>query len=101
VSFPKRIYELTARIPKGKVASYGLLAFLAGSPRASRIVGAILARGEVQGLPYHRVVYRDGSLCKTEAFGGAPIQRALLESEGVPFLPDGRVDLKRCLWDGR
>ena len=35
-----------------------------------------------------------------DVFGGTGIQRLLLEGEGVPFLPDGRVDLSRCLWDG-
>ena len=98
-TFPKRVYQLVARIPRGKVATYGQLALLAGSPRASRIVGAALAKAPA-GLPCHRVLYRDGTLCCDEAFGGKEIQRQLLEAEGVPFLPDGRVDLKRCLWPG-
>lgn len=50
------------------------------------------------GLPCHRVLYRDGSLCCERAFGGKAVQRQLLEREGVPFLPDGRVDLRLCLW---
>ena len=73
------VYAVVARIPAGQVATYGLVAFLAGRPRASRIVGCALARAP-EGLPCHRVL--------------------LLEGEGVPFLPDGRVDLSRCLWDG-
>ena len=88
-TFPKRVYQLVARIPRGKVA---------GSPRASRIVGAALAKAPA-GLPCHRVLYRDGSLCCQKAFGGPEIQRQLLEAEGVPFLPDGRVDVKVCLWE--
>ena len=96
-TFPKRVYQLVARIPRGKVATYGQLALLAGSPRASRIVGAALAKAPA-GLPCHRVLYRDGSLCCDQAFGGKEIQRKLLEQKGVTFLPDGRVDLKRCLW---
>ena len=78
---------------------YGQLALLAGSPRASRIVGAAMFRAPA-GLPCHRVLYRDGTLCCDEAFGGKEIQRQLLEAEGVAFLPDGRVDLKLCLWPG-
>ena len=97
-TFPKRVYQLVARIPRGKVATYGQLALLAGSPRASRIVGAALAKAPA-GLPCHRVLYRDGSLCCQKAFGGPEIQRQLLEAEGVPFLPDGRVDVKVCLWE--
>ena len=97
-TFPKRIYELVSRIPLGKVATYGQLALLAGSPRAARIVGAALAKAPA-GLPCHRVLYRDGTLCCDQAFGGKDVQRKLLEQEGIPFLPDGRVDLRCCLWD--
>lgn len=97
-TFPKRIYDLVSQIPAGKVSTYGQLALLAGFPRAARIVGAALQRAP-QGLPCHRVLYRDGTLCCDQAFGGKEIQRQLLEQEGIPFLPDGRVDLKRCLWD--
>lgn len=96
-TFPQKIYQLVSRIPLGNVSTYGQLSLLAGSPRAARIVGAALANAPA-GLPCHRVLYRDGSLCCDQAFGGKEIQRKLLEQEGVPFLPDGRVDLKRCLW---
>ncbi len=98
-TFPKRIYKLVSRIPKGRVATYGQLAAMAGSPRAARIVGAAMYRAPA-GLPCHRVVYGHGALCCDRAFGGKHIQRELLEAEGVSFLPDGRVDLKRHLWDG-
>ena len=86
---------MVARIPAGQVATYGLVAFLAGRPRASRIVGCALARAP-EGLPCHRVLYRDGGLSPADVFGGTGIQRLLLEGEGVPFLPDGRVDLRAC-----
>lgn len=96
-TFPQKIYQLVKTIPSGKVATYGQLALLAGSPRASRIVGAALAKAPA-GLPCHRVLYRDGSLCCQQAFGGKEVQRRLLEKEGVLFLPDGRVNLRQCLW---
>lgn len=99
MSFNKQVYEVVRRIPYGRVCTYGHIALLAGSPRASRIVGAAMARAP-EGLPCHRVLYRDGSLCCNDAFGGKEIQRQMLEAEGVSFLPDGRVDLKRCLWLG-
>ncbi len=97
--FNKRVYELVRQIPKGSVCTYGQLALMAGSPRASRIVGAAMFRAPA-GLPCHRVIYRDGTLCCDHAFGGKDIQRQMLEDEGVTFLPDGRVDLKRHLWLG-
>ena len=98
-TFPQRIYELVAQIPRGKVVTYGLLALMAGSPRASRIVGAAMARAP-EGLPCHRVIYSDGRMCCFDAFGGESIQRQMLMDEGIPFLPDGRADLKACLWEG-
>lgn len=98
-SFPKRIYDLVAQIPEGKVATYGQLAFMAGSPRAARIVGAAMYRAPA-GLPCHRVLYGDGRLCCDPAFGGKEIQRQMLEEEGITFLPDGRVDLQNHLWTG-
>lgn len=99
--FTKRIYHLVGQIPSGKVTTYGQVAFLAGSPRASRIVGCVMA-GVPEGmhLPCHRVVYRDGSLCQNDAFGGPEGQRALLKAENVPFLENGHVDLKQCGWSG-
>lgn len=45
-----------------------------------------------------RCCLKDGGLCGGLAFGGEGIQRALLEEEGVVFLPDGRVDMARCGW---
>ena len=101
MSYYDRVYEIARRIPRGRAATYGQIALLADSPRASRIVGGALHRNPSPGvIPCHRVVFRDGSLAPGFAFGGAGAQRALLEAEGVPFLPDGRVQLGRYLWDG-
>ena len=99
MSFRDQVYELVSRIPAGKLATYGQLAALCGSPRASRIVGAAMLHAP-EGLPCHRVIYRDGALCCQQAFGGKEIQRQMLEAEGIKFLPDGRADLRAHLWDG-
>lgn len=98
-NFYDAVFQTAARIPPGRVATYGQIAFLAGRPRASRIVGGAMARAP-DGIPCHRVVYRDGTLSPPDVFGAPGIQRMLLEGEGVTFLPDGRVDLSRCQWDG-
>ncbi len=99
MNFNKQVYEIVSRIPRGQVCTYGHVALLAGSPRASRIVGAAMLHAP-QGLHCHRVLYRDGALCCDQACGGKEIQRQMLEAEGVAFLPDGRVDLKRHMWLG-
>ena len=97
--FTKRIYEVVKQIPKGRVASYGQVAMLAGNPRGARGVGFALHRNPEPGvIPCHRVVFKDGSICTGYAFGGPEVQRAMLEAEGVPFLPDGRIDMARARW---
>lgn len=90
----ERIYQQVKRIPKGKVASYGLIAGAAGNPRWARVVGYALHVNPRPGeIPCHRVVTKAGAVAPGFAFGGPNVQRELLEAEGVTFLPDGKVDL--------
>ena len=91
-------YEIVRRIPAGSVATYGQIARLAGMPRCARLVGYAMAACQDPSVPCHRVVDRFGGT-KTAFDTFAPgTQRALLEAEGVPFRPDGTVDLARCQW---
>ena len=95
------IYDVVKRIPKGRVATYGQVAMLAGNPRWSRVVGYALHVNPEPGIiPCHRVVNRLGEPSTAFAFGGVNEQILLLEEEGVR-LTDGRVDLSVYLWDGR
>ena len=96
--FSRRVCQILAQIPRGTVATYGQIAALAGQPRAARGVGFILRSRAARGLPCHRVLFADGSLCQGDIFSSPAIQRGLLEQEGVTFLPDGRADLARCRW---
>lgn len=99
MSFNDRVYEIVRQIPEGQVSTYGQIASLAGSRRASRAVGYALHRNPYQGkVPCHRVVFQDGRLAKGFVFGGPGVQRQLLESEGVTFTADGCVDMKICRW---
>ena len=89
-------------IPRGKVASYGQVAALAGLPGRARMVGRVLgnlpAGSEV---PWHRVVNARGEISLTGESGAR--QRSLLASEGVQFRPSGLIDLRRygIVGDGR
>lgn len=97
----ERIYDIVKQIPKGKVATYGLIASLAGNPRWSRVVGyALHVNPDPSLIPCHRVVNRFGEVSKAFAFGGENMQIHLLESEGV-MLSNGQVDLSKYLWDGQ
>jgi len=92
MTFSKQVYEIVAAIPKGKVMSYGQIAYTLGNPRAARQVGWAM-RNCPEHLPWQRVVKQDGTIA-----GGmyADIRKALLEEESVPFLADGRVDMAAC-----
>jgi methylated-DNA-protein-cysteine methyltransferase-like protein len=97
----EQVYELVRQIPLGRVATYGQVAAMLGNPRGARTVGFAMhaSPGMSRGVPCHRVVFADGGLAPGFAFGGPDEQRRMLEAEGVPFLPDGRVDLASCRWE--
>lgn len=98
--FFEKVYKIVETIPCGKVATYGQIARALGNPRLSRQVGRALhfnPRPIV--VPCHRVVNREGKLSGAFAFGGATIQHDLLASEGITFLDDNTVDLKKHLAD--
>lgn len=97
----EQIYAIVRKIPAGKVATYGMVAHLAGNPRWARVVGyALHVNPEPGVIPCHRVVNRTGELAPAFAFGGEGAQRQLLEQEGVCFREDGGVDLEKSLWNG-
>ena len=97
-AFTEAIYRLARRIPKGKVATYGQLARLAGSPRAARAVGmAMRCNPDIPKTPCHRVVASDGSLTGYSAGHGISTKRKMLAEEGVAFKGQ-KVDLSKSQW---
>lgn len=96
-----KIYEAVKKIPRGKVCTYGCVAAMAGNPRWSRVVGyALHVNPEPGKIPCHRVVTKSGEVSKAFAFGGENMQRILLSEEGIEFLEDGRVDMRKYSWSG-
>ncbi len=90
-----RIYRAVQKIPKGRVATYGQVAAMAGNGNAARVVGNALHVNPAPGvIPCHRVVNSKGRLAPGFAFGGEDEQRRLLEEEGVE-VENGCVDLKK------
>ena len=93
------IYDVVKQIPKGKVATYGQVAALAGNKHWSRVVGyALHANPDPEHIPCHRVVNYRGEVSKAFVFGGENRQIALLQSEGVE-LEGNRVDLAVYRWN--
>ena len=78
--------------------SYGAAAALAGLPKGARQVVRVLhSSAEKQGLPWHRLLRKDGSIALPRG-GGFELQKALLEDEGVEVSPAGKVDIRRFGW---
>lgn len=98
-SFNERVYDIVKKIPKGYVLNYGRVARLAGNPRGARAVGyALHAVPDPVRIPWHRVVFKDGSLFPDSDMEIRNRQYELLMSEGVYFVAGPRVDMDRCSW---
>jgi len=112
ISFAEKVYNVTRKIPRGKVATYARIARAAGSPRSARAVGNALnkntnsytslslrslarSRADTKLVPCHRVVRSDGSLGGFAA--GTEKKRKILTKEGI-VIKDGKIDLKRYLY---
>lgn len=98
----ERIWATVKRIPRGRVATYGQIAAMAGMPRHARQAGyALAATPENVKIPWHRVINAQGRISlrlKHWDSGSDDLQRILLEAEGVEFDTSGRVELKRFRW---
>lgn len=98
----EKVYAFLRTVPAGKVVTYGQIAAHLGNPRLARFVGNALHHNPApETIPCHRVVDRNGRVAAHFAFGGGAAQRRLLESEGIVFESDGRVDLRRYGWEGK
>ena len=99
-NFTDRVYEVVAQIPYGRVTTYGSIARAVGHPRSARMVGwAVNNPPPEAGACCHRVVNRVGFLSGGWHFGHPDIMRDRLAVEGVTFVDDYQVDLKRHFWE--
>lgn len=97
-SFKTNVYSIAQKIPKGKIATYGQLAQLAGNPRAARAVGMCMKHNpDTTTVPCHRVVASNGDLTGYSMGEGVKTKREKLEREGVAFLGK-RVNLELSQW---
>jgi methylated-DNA-protein-cysteine methyltransferase-like protein len=97
----RKIYAVVKKIPRGKVASYGQVARIAGFPRHARVVGYALhalKSGNNEKVPWQRVISAQGHISLKDFDGGAIIQRKLLESEGIEFGINDKVNWERFGW---
>lgn len=96
----QRFYAVIRKIPRGRVATYGQIATLAGLDGQARQVGyALAAIGRGSAVPWHRVINAQGRVSmRSSGPGGSIVQQRLLEREGVAFDAGGRVSLARYQW---
>ncbi|MBP8120700.1 MAG: MGMT family protein [Burkholderiales bacterium] len=98
----QRFYAVVKKIPRGRVATYGQIAALAGMPRHARQAGqALAATPEGTNIPWHRVINAQGRISlrlRNWHSGSDDFQRILLEAEGVEFDAGGKVNLTRFQW---
>ncbi len=105
----ERIWRIVARVPRGRVATYGQIARTAGLVNGARTVGwalrALPDRHRVKGrpVPWHRVINAQGRISLRDRDGGGESSRqaAALRREGIVLLSGGRIDLRRYRWSGR
>ena len=97
-SFFERVWAVVARVPAGRVTTYGDIAEYLGRRGAARTVGWALNEAVGSGLPCHRVVNRNGVLTGRHHFETPRVMEERLRSEGVAFLAEDRVDLDEHRW---
>ena len=94
-SFYEQVYEIAEKIPYGRVTTFGQIARMIGRPKMARFVGYASNNPKSWNLPWHRVVFKDGSLCGEPFFNQ---QYKALKSEGVKFTRDKHVKIDDFLW---
>jgi methylated-DNA-protein-cysteine methyltransferase-like protein len=96
--FHRRVYALVAKVPRGRVTTYGDIAAALGAPRAARQVGYALAALREDGIPWQRVINHRGIVSERGDPSRAALQQRMLEAEGIRFDRRGRVDLHALRW---
>ncbi len=97
--FTRQVIRIIKEIPRGKVATYGQIAQLAGKPHAARAVAWILhSCSKSHRLPWHRVIGAKGTISFPRGSANYREQKKKLRTEGVTFLEGNRLDLDRYQW---
>ncbi len=96
--FTQNVIRIIKNIPKGKVLTYGLIAKLAGNPRAARQVSWVLhSSSKKHRLPWHRVISSNGSL-SMKSIEDRQYHKKLLELEAITFVDNFKINIQKYLW---
>lgn len=100
-TFHEKAVEQIKNIPSGKIATYGQIAALSGSPKAARqVVRCLHSSSEKEKLPWHRVINSQGKI-GLKSYQGYEMQKAMLEDEGIVFGLNDIVDFNKYQWNGK
>lgn len=95
------MYEIARLIPYGRVTSYGAIAKYLGTAQSARVVGWAMndSHRQMEYVPAHRVVNRNGLLTGKHHFGNSNTMKQLLENEGIKIENDKIIDFNKIYWD--
>ena len=96
--FKQRVYELVAKIPQGKVMTYGQIAAICGAAWAAWEVGQLAHFGPT-GLPWQRVVNKQGELARGYVPDGLAGHKRALEADGITVSDEFKVKVDQLLWN--
>jgi methylated-DNA-protein-cysteine methyltransferase related protein len=99
--YRERVYKIVRRIPRGRVMTYGQIAYMLGKGYTPRTVGFVMHGADESNTPWHRVINSQGKVSTGRIVLPTDKQQRLLEREGVKFDERGRCDLEKFLWKPR
>jgi methylated-DNA-protein-cysteine methyltransferase related protein len=99
--YRERVYKIVRRIPRGRVMTYGQIAYMLGEGYTPRTVGFAMHGADESNTPWHRVINSQGRCSTGRIVLPTDKQQRLLEREGVKFADNGRCDLEVYLWTPR
>jgi len=99
--YRERVYKIVRRIPRGRVMTYGQIAYMLGQGYTPRTVGFVMHGADESNTPWQRVINSQGKVSTGRIVLPTDKQQRLLEREGVKFDERGRCDLEKFLWKPR
>jgi len=99
--YRERVYKIVRRIPRGRVMTYGQIAYMLGQGYTPRTVGFVMHGADESNTPWHRVINSQGKVSTGRIVLPTDKQQRMLEREGVKFDACRRCDLEKFLWKPR
>lgn len=99
--YRERVYKIVRRIPRGRVMTYGQVAYILGEGYTPRTVGFVMHGADESNTPWQRVINSQGKCSTGRIVLPSDKQQRILEREGVKFDDSGRCDLETYLWQPR